>query len=102
MVVGTEEEIMKEIVEYFKKIYTKGNRASGRFEGLEWCPIDDNSRTRLGRPFEIEETRAAINECGGDKAPGPDGFTMEFFKKRWILLKMTCFGSLLNFIIMGL
>lgn len=38
-----------------------------------------------------------INQCDGDKAPGPDGFIMEFFKKCWDILKEDLMLSILNF-----
>lgn len=33
----------------------------------------------LTRPFSLEEVRNATFLLGGDKAPGPDGFNMQFF-----------------------
>ncbi|CAN1846149.1 LINE-1 retrotransposable element ORF2 protein [Linum perenne] len=35
-------------------------------------------------PLEIWST---IKSCAGDKAPGPDGFSVAFFKSNWILIK---------------
>ncbi|KAJ9557801.1 hypothetical protein OSB04_012415 [Centaurea solstitialis] len=36
---------------------------------------------------EEEEVWSAIKECGTNKSPGPDGFTIEFVKKFWGLIK---------------
>lgn len=33
--------------------------------------------------FEDDANLNAIKLCGKDKAPGPDGFTVEFFLKIW-------------------
>ena len=33
--------------------------------------------------FSEEEVYKAISELGGDKAPGPDGFTLAFWKFCW-------------------
>ncbi|KAJ9541035.1 LOW QUALITY PROTEIN: hypothetical protein OSB04_027541 [Centaurea solstitialis] len=41
----------------------------------------------LERPFEEDEIWAAIKSCGGDKSPGPDGFTFGFFKAFWEIVK---------------
>jgi len=30
-------------------------------------------------------------EMNGDKAPGPDGFSMAFFQKYWVILKKDIF-----------
>ncbi|XP_023747685.1 uncharacterized protein LOC111895862 [Lactuca sativa] len=34
-----------------------------------------------------EEIKNAIWSCGGDKAPGPDGFTFQFMKRYWHMMK---------------
>lgn len=41
----------------------------------------------LERPFTREEIKAAVFSLGGDKAPGPDGFPMQFFKQCWEMVK---------------
>ena len=41
----------------------------------------------LEREFEKEEIIEALKEAEGDKAPGPDGFTMPFFQKCWSVLE---------------
>ena len=41
----------------------------------------------LEREFEEEEVIEALMEVEGDKAPGPDGFTMAFFQKCWRVLE---------------
>ena len=35
-------------------------------------------------PSDLEEIREAVWSCGGDKAPGPDGF--KFIKHFWLLM----------------
>lgn len=40
----------------------------------------------LERTFTIEEIKHAICCCGSDKAPGPDGFTFQFFKFYWNII----------------
>ena len=41
----------------------------------------------LKRPFEEDEIKRTIQECDGDKAPGPDGFTLELYKTHWETMK---------------
>ena len=38
------------------------------------------------------EIKAAIDECDGDKAPGPDGYSMEAFRKGWVVIKNDVMG----------
>ncbi|XP_057452145.1 uncharacterized protein LOC130743952 [Lotus japonicus] len=44
-------------------------------------PSRDNAD--LVAPFDKEEVRSAVWECGGDKSPGPDGFNFKFIHKFW-------------------
>ena len=45
--------------------------------------ISDGDRLWLEMEFEDVEVRVALSECGGDKAPGPDGFSVSFLKAAW-------------------
>ena len=40
--------------------------------------IGSESATKIKEPFTEEEVFAALSELNGDKAPGPDGFSMAF------------------------
>lgn len=42
----------------------------------------------LERPFTLEEVKKAVFDLGSDKAPGPDGFPMMFFKTFWEIVKV--------------
>ncbi|GKB30759.1 putative RNA-directed DNA polymerase [Tanacetum coccineum] len=37
------------------------------------------------KPFTSSKIKDAVWDCGGEKAPGPDGFTFKFIKKNWYL-----------------
>ena len=52
-------------------------------EGLEFVCIGDMERVWLERKFEREEILQVVSELEGDKAPGPDGFTMAFYHHCW-------------------
>lgn len=41
----------------------------------------------LIRPFSVEEIRQAVWDCEGDKSPGPDGFSMIFYRNHWDIIK---------------
>ena len=50
----------------------------------------------LERPFEEVEIKRAIQDCDGNKALGPDGFTLELFRVHWETMKedvMRVFGE---------
>ncbi len=53
----------------------------------------------LTAPFTPEEIKKSAFAMKGDKAPGPDGFTMDFFHKFWEVLKedlLNIFADLYN------
>ena len=48
-------------------------------EGLDIDQIGEMKRGWLERRFEKDEILSVVREMEGDKAPGPDGFSMAFF-----------------------
>ncbi|WMV20534.1 hypothetical protein MTR67_013919 [Solanum verrucosum] len=51
----------------------------------------------LQSPFEEQEIWFSVQECAGDKAPGPDGFTMAFFKHCWEVANTEVIATIQNF-----
>ncbi|KAJ9558370.1 hypothetical protein OSB04_012984 [Centaurea solstitialis] len=49
--------------------------------------LNADEASSLERRFTEEEIWNAVRDCGRDKSPGPDGFTMEFIVHFWGLLK---------------
>lgn len=52
-------------------------------EGLEFDQIGELERGWLERRFEKNEILSVVRDMEGDKAPGPDGFSMAFFHHCW-------------------
>ena len=52
-------------------------------EGLEFDQIGELERGWLERRFEKVEILSVVRDLEGDKAPGPDGFSMAFFHHCW-------------------
>ena len=48
-------------------------------EGLEFDQIRELERGWLERRFEKDEILSVVRDMEGDKAPGPDGFSIVFF-----------------------
>ncbi|XP_071688703.1 uncharacterized protein [Rutidosis leptorrhynchoides] len=55
--------------------------------GPKLLQLYESEATTLELPFCEKEIWDAINDCGGTKAPGPDGFNLSFYKKYWDVLK---------------
>ena len=47
-------------------------------DGLPFATLSPEEVGSLEVPFREEEVFTTINEMDGDKAPGPDGFSMAF------------------------
>ncbi|XP_059669329.1 uncharacterized protein LOC132314484 [Cornus florida] len=74
-----------------------------RVEGVEmWMEVDrGRSIFEIDREgLEIrftEEVLKALSSCNGDKAPGPDGFTMRFLLESWAVVKNDVMGTFQEF-----
>ncbi|WMV41678.1 hypothetical protein MTR67_035063 [Solanum verrucosum] len=49
--------------------------------------IHEEENKLLLTPFEQQEILESIKACAGDKAPGPDGYSMAFFCQCWDIIK---------------
>ncbi|GKB77669.1 hypothetical protein Tco_0944564, partial [Tanacetum coccineum] len=48
----------------------------------------------LEKDFDEQEVWDAVRWCGGDKAPGPDGFNFKFIRKVWEVIKPDVLGAI--------
>ena len=78
-----ESKMAAQVVNFYKNLYKESEEWRPVVEGLEFDQIDGSERGWLERRFEKEEILLALNELAGDKAPGPDGFSMAFFHHCW-------------------
>lgn len=49
------------------------------------CSADEANE--LVKPVSAEEVTAAVNALPTSKVPGPDGFTVEFYKRAWSVVE---------------
>ncbi|RVW79590.1 Transposon TX1 uncharacterized 149 kDa protein [Vitis vinifera] len=54
---------------------------------LQFDQISQQEAENLERPFTEDEIHVALMEMNGDKAPSPDGFTMDFWQSCWDFIK---------------
>ena len=71
-----------QVVNFYKNLYQESEEWRPFVEGLEFDQIDGSERGWLERRFE-KEILLVVNELAGDKAPGPDDFSMAFFHHCW-------------------
>ena len=67
-------------------------------DGLDFSCIKEEERLSLEKEFSKEEVFQVLREMEGDKAPGPDDFTIAFFTNVSVLWKRMSWISLITFI----
>jgi hypothetical protein len=76
---------------HFQALYTASGKDDDHLSDLflQHIPskITKGDNHLLDRPIEEEEISRALNHFHEDKAPGPDGFTLHFYKKCWPITK---------------
>ncbi|WMV14449.1 hypothetical protein MTR67_007834 [Solanum verrucosum] len=90
-------EIQKEITEYYEKLYAETEDWRPDLEMIGCPTIDEDDNNQLMAPFEAQEILEGIKACAGDKAPGPDGFSMAFFSQCWEVIKKEVVAAVQNF-----
>lgn len=82
-----EKRIEAEIIQFYRNLYSKDTTARWGVEGLNWEPIEEYARMKLEQPFTEEEIKQAVCMCEGNKAPGPDGYTLKVFQQGWEVVR---------------
>ena len=72
-----------QLVPFYQGLYKKIEVWRPTMDGLYFACIEEDERVSLEKEFTKEEVIQVLREMEGDKAPGPDGFTMAFFHKCW-------------------
>uniref|UniRef100_A0A2N9F2D7 Reverse transcriptase domain-containing protein n=1 Tax=Fagus sylvatica TaxID=28930 RepID=A0A2N9F2D7_FAGSY len=87
-----ESEIRNQVVQFYKSLYHEHEEWRPDVDGLSFTSIGEEAKDRLERRFDKEEVVQVLKDLEGDKAPGPDGFTMAFFQKCWPVLQDDIMG----------
>ena len=75
--------VRSQVVQFYQELYTKTDTWRPTVDGLDFACIGEDDRLSIERDFLKEEVTQVLVGMEGDKAPSPDGFTMEFFHKCW-------------------
>eukprot|EP00253_Pinus_taeda_P032540 PITA_32540 len=87
----TQEEIEKEFLHYFKEMSQEPN--INREEAIDnitrYIPrlVFEEQNSLLLKPISLQEVELAAKSLKAGKAPGPDGFSSNFFHHFWELIK---------------
>ena len=75
------------IVGAFKLLLTDTGEWKANIDGLTFQSINEDDASKMENPFTVEEVFIALSNLNGDKALGPDGFTMAFWQFSWDRVK---------------
>jgi len=88
---NTHKDMEDVLVQHFQKIAEEpiSNRSLAIRKFTKHIPnlVSREDNYNLNRPVSEEEVKEVINEMHNGKAPGPDGFNVDFFKARWDIVK---------------
>lgn len=92
-------------VEYYTRLlgsssHSPTNLISG-IESVHPFRCSDFQRESFDRPFIVDQIKAEFFSLPSDKAPGPDGYTGEFFKHCWDIVGEEVSNAVLDFFISG-
>jgi len=80
-------EVRRVVVEYFRNHVAASEWVRSKLDGVPFATIGVDENASLVAPFSLEEIEGVLEDCDGDKSPGPDGFNFAFVKNFWFLLK---------------
>lgn len=81
-------EILKEGAKtFYQKLYEEEFSRSPKLNGIQFQELDETNRIDIEREFSKDEILEGLKECNSNKAPGPDGFNMEFLQDFWLVVK---------------
>jgi hypothetical protein len=80
-------EVKDHVVQFYQNLYSERNTWRPKMDNQDFLSIDEEDKNWLERDFEEKEVWEVVKGMEGDKAPGPDGFTMAFFQACWGVVK---------------
>ena len=87
-----EADIRAQMVQFYTNLYHEGEGWRLDVDGLPFASIGEEDCRLLERNFDKEEVCGVLLALQGDKAPGPDGFTMAFLQHCWQVLQEDIMG----------
>ena len=86
-----------QMVLFYQGLYKETEVGHPTMDGLDFACIEEDERLSLEKEFSKEEVIQVLREMEGDKAPGPDGFTMAFFQNCWSVVEKDVIDFFDNF-----
>ncbi|CAL1380263.1 unnamed protein product [Linum trigynum] len=81
------DELKRGFINHFSSIFKEVQKRRPFPTSYGQSAFSYNEKEWLERPFSKEEIWKAVRSCRGDKSPGPDGFSLAFYKRCWNTIK---------------
>lgn len=91
------EKIKTEVVKFFELKFSESVSGRPKFTNTGFRKLDTDQKNLLECPISLDEIKNAIWCCGPNKAPGPDGFSLELFRKYWDYIKTDLYMAIKQF-----
>ncbi|GJV57216.1 hypothetical protein Tco_1458221 [Tanacetum coccineum] len=78
--------VKAEFLEHFRNRFQQPTCTPPTLDSDMFNSLSPSHCDFLERPFSRDEIKRAVWDCGGDRAPGPNGFTFKFFTLFWDLI----------------
>ncbi|XP_022041076.1 uncharacterized protein LOC110943648 [Helianthus annuus] len=78
-------EVKKHTLRFFKDRFVEDMCIRPKLVCHDLKCLTELEAVELVKPFNVNEIKEAIFDCGSDKAPDPDGFNFRFVKRFWDL-----------------
>ncbi|KAE8661369.1 putative ATP binding protein [Hibiscus syriacus] len=91
--------IKASVVKFFKGLFNQRNTLKVEDLNLDFLRLSEGRCLALEKPFSEEEVWDVIVHSDSNKAPGPDGLNLGFFKKFWTIMKDDVMLSFIDFFV---
>uniref|UniRef100_A0A2N9FRM3 Reverse transcriptase domain-containing protein n=1 Tax=Fagus sylvatica TaxID=28930 RepID=A0A2N9FRM3_FAGSY len=79
----SQDEICDHIALFYEQLYMEDGYCRPTLDEVDFTSITAKDAVWLDRPFKEMEIEDVVRGCNGDKALGPDGFSLAFFQHCW-------------------
>lgn len=104
VIVNTPENIQKAFVEYYTELLGTNVGCRNHVNGdiiRQGSVVSNEQRVSLTVPVTEEEIKKAMWSIDGGKTPGPDGYSSQFYKDNWIIVKEDTIAGIQSFCTSG-
>ena len=96
-----QKEILAELVDYYKRLYSGSNCTKSQINNLDkylikakLTKLTENQKLVCDVPITLEKCKNALNQLHTNKSPGMNGFTAKSYKTFWNDIKNCLFDSI--------